>query len=74
MRGRALLLGALLLYAGCVKSWRPLSEVADRVIGSCKNQQCALKTPQHTCLVELRANVAASVAKVPDSCATWGKP
>lgn len=73
--GVFLLLGALILAeAGCVKQWGPLDKVTDRVLASCGSTKCPLSTPQYKCLTELRANVSANVAEVPDSCSTWNKP
>ena len=72
--GVFLLLGALILAeAGCVKQWAPLDKVTDRVLASC-SPRCSAGTAQHRCLTELRANVSANVAEVPEVCATWNKP
>jgi len=65
------LLGALILAeAGCVKQWGPLDKVTDRVLASC-SPRCAAGTAQHRCLTELRANVSANVAEVPEVCSPW---
>jgi len=69
--GVFLLLGALILAeAGCVKQWAPLDRVTDRVLASC-SPRCAAGTAQHRCLTELRANVSANVAEVPEVCSPW---
>lgn len=49
MRGKALLLGALLLTVGCVKQWQKLDQLTDRVKATCSGQ-CAAGTAQHKCL------------------------
>lgn len=72
MRGRALVLG-LLLVGGCSKHWQKLDEITDRVKATCSGK-CAPGTAQNKCLVDMRQNVAASVDLVPPSCATWSKP
>lgn len=72
MRGRALVLG-LLLVGGCSNQWQKLDQITNRVLASCSGK-CAAGTPQHKCLVDMRQNVAASVDQVPPSCATWSKP
>lgn len=65
-----MLAGLILASAGCVKSWGALDKVTDRVLASC-SPRCAAGTPQHRCLTELRANVSASVADVPEVCSPW---
>lgn len=67
-----MMLGAIILAGGCA-NWQRLDVVADRVLSSCSGK-CAPESPQRKCLLDLRYNVAAAVAKVPDSCATWAKP
>ena len=71
--GLAVLVGALILTAGCGKQWLRLDQLTERVLTSCGGK-CAPGTPERACLGALRATVAANLDAVPPSCAKWDKP